>query len=286
MLGPDDLVLCAGTLLQAPLVERVPAARAAGFAAISLWPHDYQQARAEGRSDADLRALLAHHGVAIAEIDGLSQWLPGDEGAALFGGGEEELYAIAGALGARSLNVVHLTGDPVDPARAAGAFAGVCDRAREHGLLVHLEFLPWSGIGDLGRAAEIVGLAGRANGGLLLDTWHHLRSGNDAAALGRVPGERIFAVQLGDAPLTAEDDVLAETMARRLLPGEGEGDLAGLVRRLDALGCRAPIGVEVFSEALRALPPEEAAQRAGRATREVLAEARSTASEERKGHRA
>src|SRR5271170_5696857 len=163
---------------------------------------------------------------------------------------------------------------PVDVAQAAEAFAGVCDRAREHGLLVHLEFLPWSGIPDVSRAAEIVALAGRANGGILLDTWHHLRSGNDAAALARVPGDRIFAVQLGDAPARAEGSIFEETMQRRLLPGEGEGDLAGLVRLLDTLGCRAPIGVEVFSEALRALPPEEAAQRAARSTRDVLARAR------------
>ena len=58
MPNPDDLVLCAGTLLQATFLEKVRAAAAGGFRAITLWPQDYARARESGRSDAELRAMV------------------------------------------------------------------------------------------------------------------------------------------------------------------------------------------------------------------------------------
>jgi sugar phosphate isomerase/epimerase len=173
-------------------------------------------------------------------------------------------------VGARSINVIEITGTPVRVEVAAAAFAALCDRAGEHGLLVHLEFLPWSAIPDVTRAWEIVRLAGRDNGGLLIDTWHHIRSNQGNAALEAVPGHRIFAIQLADAPAAPEGHIFDETLRRRRLPGDGDGDLATLVALLDRSGCRAPIGVEVFSEELAAQSTFEAADRAARATRAVL----------------
>src|SRR5436309_2866211 len=77
-LGPGDLVLCSGTLArEASFRERVDAAVAGGFSGISLWGRDYGSARREGLEDADLRALLADHGLAVAELDLAWWWLPG-----------------------------------------------------------------------------------------------------------------------------------------------------------------------------------------------------------------
>jgi sugar phosphate isomerase/epimerase len=87
----------------------------------------------------------------------------------------------------------------------------------------------------------------------------------------------VFGVQLSDAPREAEANLLDETMHRRLLPGDGDGDVAGFVRLLDEIGAKAPIGVEVISDQLAALAPEEAARRAGSAARTVLARARAAA---------
>jgi len=50
--------------------------------------------------------------------------------------------------------------------------------------------------------------------------------------------------------------------------------LPAWVRLLDAIGAPAPLGVEVLSDALRALPPDEAARRACRAMRALLGAAR------------
>ena len=113
---------------------------------------------------------------------------------------EEEFYIIAEGVGARSLNVAQGFGATLDFDRGAEALAGVCDRAREHGLLVTLEYLPWSGIPDAATALAIVERTGRANATLMIDTWHTFRGPTDEAQLERIPGARIGSVQLNDAP--------------------------------------------------------------------------------------
>lgn len=277
-LGFGDLVLCAGSAPAAGFVERAHAAAAAGFAGLSLFADDVARARSRGLSDADLRAVLRDHGLAVAELDPLLTWLPEDgggglraEGRAFQAHGEGDFYALADALGgARAINAV-LADPPADLDRVADAFAALCDRAAAHGLLVTLEFLPWTRIADAATAARLVARAGRGNGGVMLDAWHHARSG---AALASIPAARVAGIQLSDAPARPEPDPIDETLHRRLLPGAGDADLVGLLRHLAAGGCEAPIGVEVFSDALAALPVDELAQRAAGAARRVLAAAR------------
>lgn len=278
MLTSDDLVLCAGSALQTPFTERLRLAAASGFAGLSMWESDYLGARAEGYSDADLRGALADHGIEIAELDALTRWLPGDDDAVrsdwATGFEEKDFYAVADAIGARSINVVDLGAlRTISVEVAAEAFAGVCDRAREHGLLVHLEFLPWSNIPDLETAWDIVRKAGRDNGGVLLDTWHLLRSGGTPESLLEMPRDRVYAIQVSDAPAMAESNLMEETMARRLLPGEGAARVRDVLNVLSDGGCTAPVGVEVFSSALAALPADQAIERVATATRTVLGRA-------------
>jgi sugar phosphate isomerase/epimerase len=278
MLGPDDLVLHAGTLRRACVAEKCAAALAGGFRAITLYPEDVTRARAAGLSLRDLRALIADHGLVIADLDPLLRWLPGEEiPPGVPAATEAEFYAIAEAVGARSLNVAQGFGTKLDLDRAAEALAGVCDRAREHGLLVTLEYLPWSGIPDARTALTIVERSGRANATLMFDSWHTFRGPTDDAQLEVIPGARIGSIQLNDAPAEPAGDLVTETLNARLLPGEGAIPLVRWIRLLDRAGSRAPIGVEVFSQALDALPPVEVGRRCGAAVRRVLMAARQSA---------
>ena len=283
MLGPADLVLCSGTLPRhTSFVDRLAAASAAGFAGISLWGRDYTAARAEGHTDTDMRTLLHDHGLAVAELDPAWWWLPGarEIGASLAGPADTEdvfaydeadLFRIADVLGARSLNAVDVFGGDWDLDAAAEAFAGVCERAGEHGLLVHLEFLPWSRVPDVNTAWEIARRAGRANGGIAVDAWHFERSASTLDDLAAVPRDRVLGIQLDDGPAAPEADLVAATLHHRRLPGDGDFDLVALCDTL--AGSPAPVGVEVFSDELQALGPAEAARRAAATTRAVLARA-------------
>lgn len=281
-LGPDDLVLCSGTIgRHTPFRDRLEAATAAGYQAVSLWGRDYQSARDEGYSDADLVALLDDHGLVVAELDPVWWWTPGAEAFSIppeldpidvFRFGESELFGIGEALGARSLNAADVIGGDWSVADAAASFAALCDRAAEHGLLVHLEWLAWSRIPDLATALEVVTLADRPNGGLNVDMWHCARTGTGADDLLAVPGERVLALQVDDGPVEPEENLIEATLHERLLPGEGAFDLLGYLGSLRAIGARAPVGVEVFSDELHASGPADAAARAAQATRALLSE--------------
>jgi sugar phosphate isomerase/epimerase len=280
-LGSNDLVLCSGTVARrTPFRDRLDAAVAAGYAAVSLWGRDYQAARDEGYSDADLRALLEDHGLAVAELDPVWWWTPGAAGFSIapefdpvdvFRFGEADLFRIAELFGARSLNAADVLGGNWGVEDAAECFAALCDRASEHGLLVHLEWLAWSRIADLATALEVVTQADRPNGGLNIDTWHCARTGTSAADLLAVPGGLVLAIQVNDGPSEAEENLIEATLHDRLLPGEGEFDLQGYLRSLRTIGADAPIGVEVSSDELHALGATEAARRAAEATRSLLA---------------
>jgi sugar phosphate isomerase/epimerase len=283
-LGAGDLVLCAGTLPRdTSWTERLAAASGAGFTGMSVWGRDYAAARRDGWSDADLRAQLADHGLAVAELDPAWWWTPGEVDVAslvaidtmeVFCHGETEMFAIADALGARSINAADVLGGQWNVDDAAAAFAALCDRAAEHGLLVHLEFLPWSRIPDLATAWEVARRADRPNGGIALDAWHWYRSAvpSDLTTLRTIPGAKVLAIQLDDAPAEREPNLMSATLHERLLPGEGAIDLTALIAALRDTHTAAPVGVEVFSDSLHALGPMEAAQRAADATRAVLAQ--------------
>jgi sugar phosphate isomerase/epimerase len=113
-------------------------------------------------------------------------------------------------------------------------------------------------------------MADRPNGGLNVDTWHCARTGTAADDLRALPGERVLAIQLDDGPLLPEENLIDATLHDRVLPGEGEFDLAGYLGALRDIGVRCPVGVEVFSDSLHASGPRAAARAAADASAKVL----------------
>jgi len=279
-LGPGSLVLCSGTIPRhTSFRERLEAASGAGYDAISLWGRDYARAGRDGHSDADMRVMLDDFGLVVAEVDPAWWWTPGAaevhipaelDTMEVFCHGEDDLLRMAEAVGARSLNAADVFGGTWSVEKGAEAFASLCDRAAQQGLLVHLEWLAWSRIPDVATASEVVRMADRPNGGLNVDTWHCARTGTTVDDLRALPAERVLAIQLSDAPQRAEENLVHATLHDRALPGEGELDLAGYLGALDDIGVRAPTGVEVFSDVLHASGARAAAGAAAEATRQVL----------------
>jgi sugar phosphate isomerase/epimerase len=273
-LGRNDLVLCAGTVPNASLAERIAAARAGGFAAISLSVRHHATARAQGLSDADIRAMLGDGGVAVAEIEVLNRWRPGVR-VGRSAPTADEVFAVAEAVGARSICVVEGPGPPPPLDEVTPIFAALCDRGADAGLLLHFEFWPGSAL-DLATAAAIVTAVDRPNAGLTVDSWHLARTAGGDALLRSLPGTAIVALQLCDSPAVSEPeaDYMAATMTQRLIPGEGTLDLVGFLRALDDAGCDAPLGAEIWSATLAAEPPIGVARRVGDALRTLRAAAR------------
>jgi len=276
-LGPGDLVLCPGTVPKATFRARAAAAAAGGFSGIGLWLPHRRRAHAEGMSDADMRAILGDHALVVTDVEAITDFGPcfrGGADTAREPTAQERLaYEVASAVGATTVTLVEGPGEPIPVEPASEAFALLCDRAAAHGLDVAIEFWAYSTI-DARKAAAIVASAARGNGGLLVDTWHAHHDPQAAAVLRGVPNGGVKSVQIADVGSEASADYFAATMHARRLPGDGVADLVSWVRLLDAIGARVPLGVEVLSDALHALAPDEAARRAGNAMRVLLAAAR------------
>jgi sugar phosphate isomerase/epimerase len=117
-------------------------------------------------------------------------------------------------------------------------------------------------------------MAGRRNGGLLVDSWHYFHSGADAATLRTVPAEQIVAIQFDDAARIADPaDMLHDTL-HRSMPGQGIFDLTGFIRLLDEIGVQAPISVEIIAPEQKQRLIEEATRVAHDTSAAVIARAR------------
>jgi sugar phosphate isomerase/epimerase len=267
-----------GAAAAVPFRDRVRAAHAAGFRGIGLVVDDWPAVLADGSSPAELRSFADDHGVAVAEVEFLMGWSGGDDSTARET--EERLYEIAEVFGARHLNVGATEPPGALPpiADVAERFAGICDRAGQHGLLVGIEFMPFIAVSDVTRAHEIVAAAGRPNGGIVLDAYHFFRGNPDLDALRAVPGDRIVCVQLCDAaPETPSMPLYDETTHHRLVPGHGSFNLVGLLSSLRDMGVRAPYSVEILSDELWSQPVDGVARRAYDATRALINQAETQA---------
>jgi sugar phosphate isomerase/epimerase len=276
-MAPQRLGLCLGTLLTATLPELVSAAAGAGFDAISVSPHLLDGARAAGRSDGELRALLADHGLAVTEVDPLLTWLPGIEPAHLgdepplvwFGYSPDDFLRAAEAVGATRINVAQAS-DVEGPAVIVDALGALGRRAAEHGVEICYEFLPWSATPTLASACDAVAAVGLANVGVMLDVWHLFRGGSRPEDLTPERIDLVTALQLSDAPVEPAADPIAESIDARLMPGEGAIPLTDvLTRLLDRRPDLVPT-VEVFNAGHATQPHDAVAARAAAATRAVL----------------
>lgn len=276
------LVLSGPPFVHLPLLERLAPARDAGFVGISLMPGDVWSLEKQGMSAAEIRTRIEDHGLRVMEIDCIACWLPSHRNAGddvpmaklLRSLTPERVIATAARIGAPSVTAVEMMGVHPSLDEAAEAFAQVCDIAAEHGVKAHIEFLPFGGIRDLAFAWQVVQAAGRANGGLTLDSWHFFRSGSSLDLLAAIPGARIHTVQINDAPAQPQADLMHETMNARLLPGAGSFDLTNFIRTLDATGCTAPVSVEIFSASLATQPMAEAIAGWAGAAHAVITQAR------------
>ncbi len=231
---------------------------------------DYTGMRAAGTTDEELLDILDRHGIRVAEIEFMFDWMHDDEESSVPRAIAEALFHMAEVFRPHHVNVGDVRFPPGLPISVmADRFGAVCDRLAPLGVKAAIEFMPWTSIPDLDTARQIIEGAGRENAGIDLDVWHYFRGPSDLDQLARVDPASILAVALNDAGPPLEDVVLDTTRHRRL-PGDGTFDLEGLLRALAATGARPLMAVEVLSDHQTGLPPAEAARTSHRAAAEVL----------------
>lgn len=252
--------------------ERVAAAASAGFTGIGLLSTDYLAQKATGLSDADMLSILTDYGIRVEEMEFLFHWAYDDERGAFSYDLERTLFRMADVFEPHHLSV----GD-VEPPTELPTFdvvveklAGVCDRASEHGLTLAFEFLPWTGIPDAATCWKLIEAVDRPNLGIILDVWHHFRGADDDSQIRAIPTDRIVALALSDATEQVVGDLIEDTTAHRLQPGEGSFDLGRVIRTLENMDWSGPVVAEVLSREQASLPVREAAVRSYDAIKRVL----------------
>lgn len=282
MLGPDDLVFCSVPVSHVPLFDRLEPVKAAGFAGISVGVAEVHALRRKGVSFADTARRIADSGLAVADMECVGNWLPGQD---FTGTGYDEMMPgltpeagleAAVAVGSPNLLVVEMSNTPVDFDTAVRRFADICDAAAPHGIISHLEQVQFGGIKTFAKARAIVEAADRPNGKLTLDPFHFYRNGGQLSELESLAGTRISIIQLCDALLAPQGDPASEMVLGRELPGQGEFDLVRMMQIIEGNGYHGPVGIEVFNarqldESMAQIASDWAAS-----ARAVIAKARGT----------
>jgi sugar phosphate isomerase/epimerase len=246
-----------------PIEEPIALAARHGYAGVGLWVSHYAKLEDEGMAPGVLRDLLDEHDVSLAEIEVIPGLGADGEGGERARELEAVAWRMADEFGCRYLQVIGPSHLPV--AEAGRAFGALCDRAADHGLVVGLEFLPFTDVVSVHDARRIVEAADRSNGGVCLDVWHHVRGADDLAAIADLPAELITGLQMNDGPLVPENpDYYTDCLENRRAPGEGQFDLAAFVAAVRSTGTRVPWSVEIPSTAAWADPePHVASAAAG-----------------------
>jgi sugar phosphate isomerase/epimerase len=247
------------------LRERAAAAARAGYRGFGFGFQDLEHC-IDTHGIAGVNSILDDHGLVHREIEVLVDWFVEGPRRQASDGQRQRMLQAAEQLGARHIKVagdVSGTTWPMD--HMTGAFARLCDEARDAGTAVTIELFPTSNLSDLQTGRTLVEGAGRANGGLLLDIWHMVRGHITMDGIAALPEGIVNHVEIDDGTLLPGADYITDTIDNRLAPGEGEFPLADFICAVEATGYRGLYGVEILSDTFRRMPPEEAASRSFRA---------------------
>jgi 4-hydroxyphenylpyruvate dioxygenase len=154
----------------------------------------------------------------------------------------EAKFDVMEELGATMLLVCsNVTPEAIDDDELAAAqLHQLAERAAARGIRVAYEALGWGRhVDEYDRAWRIVRAADHPALGLCLDSFHTLSRGTSLDALSQIPAEKLFFLQLADAPHLSMD-VRHWSRHDRCFPGQGGFDLPAFLTWVLERGYRSP----------------------------------------------
>jgi sugar phosphate isomerase/epimerase len=241
-----------------PIAERIGAIASTGWSGFGL-AHDDLAAAQSTLGFSALRSLIDGAGFRYVEVELLTDWW--DESLAhQWRPKLDLLLEAAETLGARFIKVGTAMGEPLDdldflvePLRRLTAEAAL------HGTRIALEPMPFSMVGTVPAAADLMRKVNMPGCGLVVDFWHVFRAGTTLDELSSsLEAHQIFGVELNDADTEIRGTLFEDTRDNRRLCGEGDQDVAGFIRTMKSIGFDGPWGVEILSDEHRSLPVPDA----------------------------
>ncbi len=240
--------------LSGMLREKLQAAAAARFDAVEIFENDLLQFPGSPR---DVRAICEDLGLGIDLFQPFRDFdAPNPAQLARNLDRAERKFDLMQELGTQMILVCsNVQPDAVaDPAVLAEQFAQLAERAGKRGMRIAYEALAWGSQVRLWKQAwDVVRRVDHPHLGLALDSFHTLALRDDPSEIAQLRGDKIFFMQLADAPWVATD-VLTHSRHYRCFPGQGELEVARFTRAALDAGYDGPLSLEIFNDEFRAAP--------------------------------
>jgi 2-keto-myo-inositol isomerase len=241
---------------------------------VELWFGKLEQ-YLQTHTPAQVRDLLAHHGLRApaASFQGGLLTTQGDarrEHWQLF----ERRLPLCAELG---IETIVLAGDIAGPLtqqdleRVQVSLRQAAQAAAKHGVRIAFEFqagVPFAN--NLQSAASLIADLGERNLGLCLDLFHYYCGPSKPEDFGYLTNENLFHVQLCDLAGIARE---LATDADRIIPGDGDIQLAPLIEHLKAINYRGPVSMELMNHQIWQMSPRTFGEIAMTALRKILGQA-------------
>jgi 4-hydroxyphenylpyruvate dioxygenase len=245
--------------LSGTLEDKLAAASAAGFDGVEIFENDLV---ASAESPKRLREHCQDLGLSIDLYQPFRDFeaVPPDLLAANLRRAEKKFDVMA-ELGTTTMLVCStVSPDAVDDDDLAAEHLHLlASRAAERGLRIAYEALAWGRhVNTYDHSWRLVRRADHPALGLCLDSFHILSRGSDPAGIRIIPAEKLFFLQLADAP-RLNMDVLQWSRHHRLFPSQGSFDLTRFLDIVLTTGYDGPLSLEVFNDVFRQADPRRAA---------------------------
>lgn len=238
--------------LSGSLEEKLEAIAAAGFKGVEIFENDLLSFNG---TPSDVRKRCADLGLEIITFQPFRDFegMTGEKRDRVFARAERKFDLMA-ELGCDLLMVCsNVSPDSVGGIdRAAADFRELGERAAKRQMRVAFEALAWGRhINDYRDSWEVVRRADHKAVGLVLDSFHICSRKTSLDAIRSIPGDRVFLVQMADAPIL-DMDVLSWSRHFRNFPGQGAFPLVDFAEALQATSFNGPLSLEIFNDQFRA----------------------------------
>ncbi len=238
--------------LSGDLREKLKAIAAAGLKGVEVFENDLL---AFDGTPEDVRRIAADLGLDIVAFQPFRDFegLPAEKRDRAFARAERK-FDLMSELGCNLMLICSsVAPDSIGGiGRAADDLRALGERAAKRGHRVGYEALSWGRhVNDYRDSWEIVRRADHPAIGIVLDSFHIGARRTDMSAIRNIPGDKIFLVQLADAPMLSMDFL---TWGRhfRSFPGQGDMPIPEFMEAIAATGYDGILSLEIFNDQFRA----------------------------------
>lgn len=251
-------------LLSGDLEEKIKAVKYSGFDQVEIWREDIQNYK---YGPIRLAKFANEHKIKFTNVQVLRDFTGTLDN--LKNKKREEFHEfikIAKILGCNTIQAPATTSENCIHERIDDDLCWMALEAARNKMRIMYEPMAWCSIDNtLPLAWERLKRLNQPNIGLVVDLFHICALGGDASQLDGIPSNFIYEVQLCDMakkPLKEKQSLIKMARHERLLPGDGIIKIDSFIDKLKNINYQGPIGIEVFNDQLKLLPPIEVAHKA------------------------